>query len=439
MSTDDLREELLRIGDAAPVADVAPGTWQRARRARTRDRVLAGATVVAVLALVGGLLGLLPSRESTPMAGARGAVPDHIHLVTSTHDVPVTADLAVGRTAAAYVATLGTTGRVVSISAVGGDYHVLDLPFFAERGGLEAASPAPIALSPDGTHLAYAWAGTPPSQRHPAVRTGVAIVDLQSGVTSVFHLSGGKGILVRTISWSPDGRWLVWSGQVSTAWTDRVRRFGDEMAAGRIAPGAESSQPVPASDRVVEAFGIGNSGRVAIMSRDRGLLWDGAVAERTRTPRRWGSPLDIAHVGAYVAAVRSEGSGRGADFHVLRWSGGRQTLTNPDVGDAAMAVRGWLGGTPVIETQPTSGDRTTTALDLLTDDGLREIGRIDAGVEGLTLATDLMTRSQPTADVPAPDWVPRDGTPWWWAGLGATGTLALLLAARLLWRRTHRV
>ena len=436
MSTAKLREELHRLGETAPVVDVDPGMWGRARRARLRDRAMVAAAAVAVLALVGGLSGVLPRHGSTPVADTRGAVPDHIHVVTSTRDVPVAADLAVGRAAAAYVAALGTTARVVTIGAVGGDYHVLDLPRFAERGGVEPASPVPVALSPDGTHLAYAYAGSP--RRHGPVPTGVAVVDLDSGVSTNVALTGGQGILVRTVSWSPDGRWLVWSGQVSTAWTDRERRFGDEMAAGRIAPSLDRSQAVPASDQVPEAFGIGSSGRVAITSRDRAVIWDGTIVWRTRTPRSSGDPLDLVHVGAYVTDVRTEGTGRGRAFHVLRRAAGGYTVTNPDVGDVTMAVRGWLGDTPVVETQPASGSWTTTALNLLTDSGLREVGRIDAGVADLTLATDLMTGSRPTADVPAPDWVPRDRNPWPWVGLGAGLVVAVSAGVLVLRRRASR-
>lgn len=147
------------------------------------------------------------------------------------------------------------------------------------------------------------------------------------------------------------------------------------------------------------------------------------------------SPLDIVHVGTHVSDVRVERSPLPAAFHVLHWAPGRRSLTNAAAGDVAMAVRGWLGDTPVVETRPTSGDWATTALNLLTDSGLREIGRIDAGVEDLTLATDLMTGSRPTADVPAPDWVPRDRSSWPWVGLGAGLVVAVTAGVLVLRRR----
>ena len=436
--TGRLREELSRIGDTAPVAHVDPDTWGRARRARTRDRVLVGAAVVAVLALVGGLAGLLPDRSSPPVAGAQGAVPDHVYAVTSTQDVPVTSDLAVGRTAAAYVTTIGATARVVTIGAADGAYHVLDLPRFAERGGLEYAASAPVALSPDGTQIAYSYSGQ--VRGHAPVPTGLTIVDLRSGATRSVPVTGGQGVLVQTVAWSPDGRWLVWSGQVSTLWTDRERRFGEEMAAGRIAPGAGTSEPVPVSNRTSQAFGIGSSGQVAITSASKLVVWDGTVVEQISVPRRWGLPLGIAHAGDVLADVRAGPAGRGRPaFHLLRWSGNGKSpsLATPDANGVTMGVRGWLGDTPVVETQPLHGTWTTTALELLTDSGLREIGRLDSGVQDLTLATDLMTASQPTVAVPAPDWVPQDGTPWWWIGLGAGLVVLLGLVALVTARRRH--
>lgn len=440
MSTEKLREELHRLGETAPVADVDPGTWGRARRARTRDRVVAAAAVVAVLAVAGGLVGQLPDRESTPLAGARGAVPDHVYAVTSTRDVPVAPDLAVGRTAAAYETAIGVRTRVVTVAAADGRYHVLDLPRLADRGGTEAASPAPLALSPDGTQLAYAYAGGSPTHGGPTA-TGVTVVDLTSGESRSVPLTGGKGILVRALSWSPDGRWLVWSGQVSTVWNARERYFGDQMSAGRIAPGSDRSEPVPASDRTSQAFGIGSSGRVAITSASKLVVWDGTVIEQISLPRRSGLPLDTAHAGDLVADVRAGPAGEGhTAYHVLRWSGdGRSpSLATPDAGGVAMAVRGWLGDTPVVETQPTAQGWSTTALNLLTDSGLREIGRIDAGVEDLTLATGLMTASRPTVDVPAPDWASADGRPWPWIGLGVAGALAIVGVAWWVRRRASR-
>ena len=428
-----LREELERIGEAAPVADVPADTWARGRRARVRDRVLVGVAAVAVLALVGGLAGVLPGRSSTPVASAQGAVPDHVYVVTSTSDVPVTSDLAVGRTAAAYVTTIGATAHVVTIGAADGGYHVLDLPQFAERGGLEYAASAPVALSPDGTQLAYAYSGAVPDRRGP-VPTGLTIVDLRSGSSRSVPVTGGQGILVRTVAWSPDGRWLVWSGQVSTLWNQRERRFGEEMAAGRIAPGASSSQAVPVSNRVAQAVGIGGSGRVAITSSGQAVIWDGRVVNHTRLPHGSGSPLELVRVGSSVTDVRADTSGNAAVYHVMRWSSGDVSMADPHLSGVTIAVRGWLGETPVVETQPTSGAFTTTPINLLTDSGLREIGRLDSGVQDLTLATDLMTPSQPTVDVPAPDWAPHHGTPWLWSALLA-GAVALLAAGALAVRR----
>ena len=109
--TSRLRDELHRIGDAAPVADVAPDTWGRARRARTRDRVLAGAAVVAVLALVGGLAACCRRAIDAGGRRPRPALPSHLcrsradrpagRRLHSTSDVET--DLAIGTQAVGYV------------------------------------------------------------------------------------------------------------------------------------------------------------------------------------------------------------------------------------------------------------------------------------------------------------------------------------------------
>ena len=136
-----LRDELHRIGDRAPVAEVAPDTWRRARRARRRDGLLVLASAAAAVALVFGVIGALPSHQAPPIAtGDGGAVPSHIWAVPERMAAQdnneqwmrdeVESDLAIGRAAAAYVMN---DGLPVVIGAFDGSYHLLDLPGFNGR------------------------------------------------------------------------------------------------------------------------------------------------------------------------------------------------------------------------------------------------------------------------------------------------------------------
>ena len=85
--TERLREELRRLGDAAPDLEIPHETWARGRRARTRDRVVAGLLVASLVAVAGTLLQVTPvSRLATEVLSpapraSMPALPDRLYAV----------------------------------------------------------------------------------------------------------------------------------------------------------------------------------------------------------------------------------------------------------------------------------------------------------------------------------------------------------------------
>jgi hypothetical protein len=85
--SEELRDLMVRTAEGAPTVQVDPGTWQAARRARRRERVLAPVAAAVVLVGVlgigwqGGSL-LSGGDQASPVAGrTEPAMPSHVHPV----------------------------------------------------------------------------------------------------------------------------------------------------------------------------------------------------------------------------------------------------------------------------------------------------------------------------------------------------------------------
>ncbi len=416
-----LHDELQQIAARASVADVPADTWTRGRRSRNRRLGAGIAAAAVVVALAGGAVTSWSGQSSDPplAAGSGGALPSM--LWTLPEDVHVTpeAGLAIGPVSAAYVSSDAQgRGRVVAVTAADGDYHVIALA--DGFTGFHAGPEQSLALSPDGRSLAYTWAGTPTADA--ATPTGIRIVDLVSGSERDVALEGGQGILVRRMTWSPDGEWLVWSGQVSTHWGKGRRSFGDEEAAGLVEPGSETSAtlpPNPDPDGVRE-YAVGDDGRVAILDQDRMTIWrDGTtVSQRSTRPR--GTWSMQAQVGTDAVLDLRQGYDNGVplvqhtatdsfgtlpqSFRTLSplgWTADGHALGVIDDGaseDGPAIWAGWL--------DPESGSTYSGPVVTL------EQGAPDS----LTVASALSV----DADLPTPVWA-DDGSSsvWWWiAGAG---------------------
>lgn len=204
--TEQLHDLLTRIADQAGPGSSDPTLWGRARRARRRERVLrASAAALTAVALVGAVaIGVNtrsapPPTDRHPTAPHKG-IPSTVRGIQGDGGLALETDLAVGP---ASVAIANQSGAFV-ITAADGVYHRLRLPGF-DPTAFDGDQPG-LALSPDGTRLAYGWRARE--------RVGTRVLDLRTGRLRTLP-EGPPDVhdlpAVRTngYGWSPDGRYLV--------------------------------------------------------------------------------------------------------------------------------------------------------------------------------------------------------------------------------------
>lgn len=393
-----IHDELERIAARAPEVVVPPGTWGRAQRARRRERYGVLAVVVVLVALA-GTLAWLPTRDDgvDPARSDGLGVPDRLYAVPdrmSQQDTEgawaydqVTDDLPeVGVGAAAWYAGWGL---VVVVDATRGDYHLLDPPDLLRRSAYDPG----VALSPDGRHLAYAYAVVGPAAKTEPVPSGVRVVDLTTGEVREIPVAGEEGTAVNQVAWSPDGRWLAFFGTQQSWWTER---------------GMGTSQYLDRAGPVLGRIGP-----------------DADLAEIRRVENPDGV-LDIDDTGTVTYGLNA----------LRTWDGGRTTTPSPVRPKVLKVLLGTLPDGTRVRLDAWSNP---SSVQLRTTDGdLRSVIDLDPGVgRPFSLATALL--EQPTVDRPEPDW-PTDWEhvamvgAWVLAGLAA---LALLVATiRLRARRS---
>jgi hypothetical protein len=216
--TEQLHDLLARIADQAEPGSSDPTLWSRAQRARRRDRaVRASVAALTALALVGAALAIgmgtrnaQPPANQTPSPHQTGVgIPSTVRELHGDGGLDLETDLAVG---SASVAIANQSGAFV-ITAADGVYHRLRLPGFDPSAFNDDQTG--IALSPDGTRLAYGWHATKASGSASGPRVGTRILDLRSGTLE--KVPDAPGYFVDTkvristygYGWSPNGRFLI--------------------------------------------------------------------------------------------------------------------------------------------------------------------------------------------------------------------------------------
>lgn len=456
--TEVLRSALVEIAERAPAATVPDDLWRSARRSR---RGHMAAATVAVLAVVGSVIGLGASahRDTAPVTqpAGGGAVPSRVYLVpdrlTGSDERgrptgPVESDLSVGTSSVAYMTQ---SGIPVVVTARDGRYHLLDLPGFVGESPTSFATllGGGLTLSPDGRSLAYAYADGYDAAGTPTA-TGIRVLDLGSGHIRTIELPPfGEGTAIRQIVWSPDSRWLAWMGQVATFWRSGSARFGAEHR-GRINPGSATSQELTGPTDSATSIAIDDRGTVAMLATNR--LWLAFVGGRVQV-RHVHQPGKVLYgddppqmtfdTSGHRLALATTLPGHQAYLLTTKLHVGVRRL--PPVGGDGASVQplGWLdaadGPVSVSEVRPHQGDTILDGRIVLTRWGDGRSSTVVARVDDLinnpvSIAVDLMTVAQPTYDFPAPDWPGSDQrrvimTCLVIGGLGL-GWLGLALAAR---------
>jgi hypothetical protein len=427
VSTEELRDELARIGDRAPVVDVADDTFGRAQRARRRDRWAVLGAVAVVLAIAGGLAVWLPDRGEPQPADQGGVgVPSVIHSVPDDALTP-TDDLAVGRAAVALMSDQGE--HAVVIDAADGTYRALELPGFRSRQRQQGA----LSLSPDGRQLAWGWAQTQKAR----APSGVRILDLVTGEQRSITVPGSTGVFVYAFTWSPDSRWLVWDGAESIS-TDRNGWAAGAWRGGRIGPGSTTSEPLPPPKDEQTYLAVGDDGEVVMANLEEVTWWDGTTTETRRPDSGWYPVVLTPGEGVLLEELERDGA-LADDYRVdYRLATPDGWVEAPGLNQISMLVLGLLPDHVVVgQTHAPSQDSTSLSLvDLDAGGTVREVGEITAG--RVTVAVDLLTGADPTVDRPDPAWLDvedQGGSNGAQVAIvvGVLGVLALL--GRLWWRR----
>ncbi|MBG6098935.1 TolB family protein [Nocardioides luteus] len=462
MTDQQLREELHRIAERAPEVYVPTDTFARGRRAHRRSVVIAVSAISAAVALIAGSIALAPHRDSAEVDPARGdtelAVPDTIYAaptwLAETEDGryvnvgKLEHDLAIGAGAIAYAQPAQDSNGAVAIvvDADDGDYHPLALddfigldPYWQNSYGDDGGH-RPLALSPDGTHLAWSWGlgrdAAPDSQR---VSGGVRIADLTTGEISEWDLSYDGSTYVTDVEWSEGGNQLLWTGLQMDRWDSEGYVPGDVVAGVITHASAEvttySGEIGDATD--LSLWAVSDEGAIAFNGTpDDQLHVQSAEGKLTalRLPEKASVYVPIMFHGSDLYITSDDG--------LVPVDGDGQTYATPS--DGMWRPVGWSGDAPLLKlygadnvyfgqvwnVDDEAADKVAGGNSLIALDG--SAGTV---ADTVSIAYDLID-----ADSIKHPTVPRSKPFFWppWIG-GAVFWLVAALVVVVVWRRARRM
>ncbi|MEP6666317.1 MAG: hypothetical protein ABJA81_07720 [Nocardioidaceae bacterium] len=214
--TDQLREALRDLADEARVMSPPDDAWTKGRRSRRRWQLTAVGFATAVAALGGSVVwGTMappsgPDVATPPSYDAADLhIPDGIWkpspwLSGTEDDGPLGPLAVIGTVNDRHTSWLHSERAVYGVSALTGEYRYLDLP------DAELDPRATVALSPDGTQIAYLYSGKPEQQPRFHV-IGLAVYNTPTGTVKKYQIDNKVGLdLSRNLGprWSTDGSYV---------------------------------------------------------------------------------------------------------------------------------------------------------------------------------------------------------------------------------------
>ncbi|WP_110241153.1 hypothetical protein [Nocardioides gilvus] len=455
----ELRDTFDTLASAYTPVRLPDDLWTSARAQRRTDRVRVLAAVAVVIALLGGLVAvqqgsgaLLPAKTSES-----GALPKNVYVPSAeevadlmARDPRATRNYEGGRAA---IATLTAAGEILLVSATTGEHHIiseLDVDLIHGSGGN-----LPLALSPDGRKLAYAYRER--SDDSVEEETGVGVIDLlESGLGGVMlplAAPDGLSIEIDDLAWSPDSSHVAWlgsryvPGQGPIEYDTKWLGSGDVNLDGARQWSLETERGTWPSEIVVddrgrgfvigdEAWPFGEDPDLSAIPADSGRAFP--VDEDWHTTNDRGATLTADRRTLLLGGPNATGGKRGATTTHLEVDLASPDLTStrtdwPMDSESGGTYLEMLGETPdgsVVATQ----NFTPTSIEAVTPDGdFRRLTTIHGFTEvSLTVATDLADADP--VRFAAPAWAPRP--PLW----PLVGVLVLVLAALavVVRRRRHR-
>lgn len=454
--SDQLRDAFRDLAADAPDIDATAAgsaqTWRRARQSRRRGVVAVSLAVIAVLIggvfLAVGLSGVTRPSPAGPVPydESKLAIPNRIWLPSPF--VPGTAASGpIGPLALIGLAPrrtgdfLDDQEALFGVSAATGRYEFIDLP--DANGGLSAG----VALSPDGTKLAYWMSGGHDSPVMQSRFNGYEIYNTVSGVIRGHVVPDRYGLAPNWLSWTPD------SGQV-------VASFGRYEINSKAGAGASDAAPVQMWDPItgsVREFprfttqarpSAGPNGVDGFDSRGHLMTLDPATGQLITTWLGHAGSVNAAispdlHRVAYNASQKMEYTSTGS------YSAGPPFLATATSGrhpawlthvlrtqSPSTEVIGWTDDSHVLlGLWRSSRSEVLASLEIVTFD-------VDTGEQNVAIrlmgdsppwpsfATDLLRRPLVMGKAPAD---PRDAhlIPWAVGGIGGICIVALLMIARI--------
>jgi len=375
-----LHDELSRLADTAPRPAIDHTVWDRGRALRRRDRLVSSAIVLVTVVILGGLASIVlgPPRAVAPAGDTvpDGAIPSKIENIPADLTRPLEEDLAIGLASVAYISDNGVP---VAIGATDGDYHLLELPELPTDRG-------PLALSPDGTKLAWQSVGL------------IHVADLRSGEITDLTPTRSQPT-VTGLHWATDSRNLIWTGSgkapkvglidvVTSAQSDQPRDA--QSWPGVLSPDHRLvALPTTRDTTFVRFQQDGSCCLFRTLAKD--LYPDGA----TVTPLGWASD-------SLVLAEASAGAGSYVEGRHLA------LFTSPDRPKSEWTYR-------ILVRELPQAIPVSVAVDLIPE-------------------LDGTANQQLTHDFGEPDW-PAERDISRLIGLGVAGALSVLYGLRWLWRR----